>query len=62
MSIKKTKLFPEDQAKVDQFLHEGYNDTERKEFRPGLLFLVLFGILLVFSAVAFLVARSVGVV
>lgn len=62
MSIKKTKLFPEDQAKVDQFLQQGYNDTERKAFRPGLLFVVLFGILLVFSAVAFLVARSVGVV
>lgn len=62
MPIKKTKLFPEDQAKVDQYLKEGYNDVERKAFRPGLLFIILFGILLVFSAVAFLVARSVGVV
>jgi len=56
------KLYPEDQAKVDQYLQEGYNDVERKAFRPGLLFIVLFGILLVFSGIAFLVARSVGVI
>lgn len=62
MAIKKTKLFPEDQAKVDQFLKQGYNDTERREYRPGVLFLVLFAVLLVFSSVAFWVARSVGVV
>ena len=56
------KLSPEDQAKVDQFLQEGYNDVDRKAFRPGILFIILFGVLLVFSAIAFLIARSVGVV
>ena len=62
MSPREKKLSPEDQAKVDSFLKEGYNDVERKAFRPGLLFVVLFVILLLFSAVSFLVARSVGVV
>ena len=62
MPRRPRKLSPEDQAKVDKYLHEGYNDIERKDFRPGLLFIILFGILLVFSGLAFLIARSVGVV
>lgn len=62
MAAPNKKLSPEDQAKVDQFLHEGYNDIERKAFRPGLLFIVLFAVLLVFSLISYLVARSVGVV
>ncbi len=56
------KLYPEDQAKVDQYLKEGYNDVDRREFRPGLLFVVLFVVLLVFSGAAYLIARSAGVV
>ena len=62
MPQRQKKLYPEDQAKVDKFLKEGYNDVERRAFRPGLLFIILFAILLVFSSVAFLIARSVGVV
>lgn len=62
MAARNTKLFPEDQKKVDQFLREGYNDVERKPFRPGLLFIMLFAVLLVFSTISFLIARAVGVV
>ena len=59
---KNTKLYPEDQERVDSYLKEGYNDVERREFRPGMLLLVLFGILLIFSGISFLIARSVGVI
>ena len=62
MAKSPRKLNPEDQAKVDQYLNEGYNNVERREFRPGVLFIVLFGVLLVFSAAAYLIARSAGVV
>lgn len=37
------KLYPEDQAKVDAFLKQGYNNVERKPYRP----LKLLGILLI---------------
>lgn len=59
---RQRKLSPEDQAKVDQFLNEGYNDVERREFRPGVLLLVLVVVLLMISGVAYLIALSVGVV
>lgn len=31
------KLSDEDQARVDRYLHRGYNQTERKSFKPFLL-------------------------
>lgn len=55
-------LYPEDQAKVDQYLMSNVNDVERKPFRPllllGIIFLVLGGLTLV----SYLIARSHGVV
>lgn len=41
MENEHNKLYPEDQAKVDEFLKAGYNDIERKPFKP----LKLLGIL-----------------
>ena len=30
----KTRLYPEDQKRVDDFLHEGVNHIERNTFKP----------------------------
>ncbi len=35
------KLYPEDQARVDSVLHSGYNDVERKPFRPLYMMIML---------------------
>lgn len=35
------KLYPEDQARVDSILHTGYNDVERKPFRPLYMMIML---------------------
>lgn len=37
------RLYPEDQAKVDEFLSKGVNSVERKPFKPFklLLFLII---------------------
>jgi len=44
-------LYPEDQAKVDEFVTRGVNSVERKPFRPGRLLIIL--IVIVFSLSAF---------
>ncbi|AKH70459.1 Protein of unknown function (DUF3094) [Spongiibacter sp. IMCC21906] len=41
MENEHNKLYPEDQARVDQFLKSGYNETERKPFRPLKLLFIL---------------------
>lgn len=38
---KERKLYPEDQARVDEFLRTGYNDVERKPFRPWYMMIML---------------------
>ena len=35
------KLYPEDQTRVDSVLHSGYNDVERKPFRPLYMMIML---------------------
>ncbi|MFT5692590.1 MAG: hypothetical protein ACI92E_001925 [Oceanicoccus sp.] len=39
---RENRLYPEDQAKVDEFLSKGVNSVERKPFKPFKLLLVLF--------------------
>ena len=56
------KLSPEDQAKVDEFIHSGYNDTERKPFRPIRLLLILWCVVSLLGLVAWLYARKLGLV
>jgi len=41
MSEEERKLYPEDQARVDEFLRTGYNDVERKPFRPLYMMILL---------------------
>ena len=37
MSNNNTRLYPEDQQKVDEYLKQGGNNAERKPFRPWAL-------------------------
>ena len=56
------KLSPEDQAKVDEFVSSGYNDVERKPFRPLLLLLVLWCVVALLGLIAWLYAKKLGLV
>ena len=56
-----TRLYPEDQAKVDEFLSKGVNSVERKPFRPFLLLLILFIIVTGISVFSLYLASVVGV-
>ena len=56
MSNNNTRLYPEDQDKVNQFLKHGVNATERKPFRP----LVLMGWLMVSILALGLLSRLLG--
>lgn len=56
------RLSPEDQAKVDEFTHSGYNSTERKPFRPLLLLVILAAIVILLGQVAWWYAKGLGVV
>lgn len=58
----KKKLSDEDQALVDEYNSSGYNDIERRPFRPFLLLLALVVVLSVLSGVSLLIARLSGVI
>ena len=60
--IPPKKLTDEDQAKVDAYLKSGYNDVERKPFRPFLLLGVILAVLTALSLLSLLIARTKGVV
>ena len=60
--IPPKKLSDEDQAKVDAYLKRGYNDIERKPFRPFLLLGVILVVLTALSLLSLLIARTKGVV
>lgn len=55
------KLSPEDQARVDHFLRTGYNDVERKPFRPFRLMFILALVVTGFSIFSLLLARLYGI-
>jgi len=52
------ELFPQDQQKVDEFLHSNVNDVERKPFRPFFLLMIIAAVLAVMTVLAFWVATS----
>ncbi|MFK8048524.1 MAG: DUF3094 family protein [Halioglobus sp.] len=56
-----TRLYPEDQAKVDAFTREGINAVERKPFRPFRLLLVLIGIVFGLSIFSQMLVRWAGI-
>lgn len=57
-----TKLSPEDQARVDAYNQRGYNDVERKPFRPLLLLLFLFLVVSSLGGISYLIGKIVGVI
>ncbi len=59
--IKERKLYPEDQARVDQYLKSGYNETPRKPFKPMRLLMMLLVVVTAFSVFAIFLARSSGI-
>ncbi len=56
-----TRLKPEDQAKVDEFISRGVNSVERKPFRPFRLLLALMVIVILLSVFSQLLAKWAGI-
>lgn len=61
MENEHNKLFPEDQAKVDEFLRSGYNDVERKPYRPLRLLLILIIAVSTLTGASILLAKLTGI-
>lgn len=61
MENEHNKLYPEDQARVDEYLRTGYNDVERKPFRPLKLLVILILAVSTMSGLSLLLARLTGV-
>jgi len=57
----KNRLYPEDQAKVDEFVTRGVNSVERKPFRPGRLLVILIAIVFGLSLFSQFLARWAGI-
>lgn len=55
------KLSDEDQARVDEFLKSGYNQTEKKPFRPLLLLAVLWVVVTGLGMMAYWLTKSAGI-
>jgi hypothetical protein len=58
---KENRLYPEDQAKVDEFLKKGVNSVDRKPFKPLRLLVILLVIVTSFSLFSVVLARVAGV-
>ena len=56
------RLSEEDRQRVEQVTHSGYNVTERKPFRPWLLFFVLWFILIILGSLSYGLAWYHGLV
>ncbi len=56
MNNNKPRLYPEDQQRVDQFLHEGVNEIDRSSFKPW----KLMGWLSVFIIILGVISQVVG--
>ena len=55
------RLYPEDQARVDEFVSRGINSVERKPFRPLRLLLMLIAVVMGLSILSQFLARWAGV-
>ena len=55
------KLFPEDQARVDEYLRTGYNDVERKPFRPLYMIILLNVVVVGFLLLSWWIVKAVGI-
>ena len=61
MENEHNKLYPEDQLKVDEFLNKGYNDVERKPFKPLKLLLILAASVSCMTLLSLWLATFVGI-
>jgi hypothetical protein len=55
------RLYPEDQARVDEYLRTGYNDVERKPFRPIYMMVMWNVVVMGFLALSLWLVRSAGI-
>ena len=55
------RLYPEDQAKVDEFCSRGVNSVERKPFKPFRMMLLLIGVTIAFSVLSQMIAKWSGI-
>ena len=55
------QLSDEDMKRVEQYLRSGYNDTERKPFRPFKLMLMLLVVVSSLSVLSVFIARVNGI-
>ncbi len=55
------RLYPEDQARVDEFLKRGVNSVERKQFKPFRMILLLIAVVTFFSILSQMIANWSGV-
>ncbi|MDX9874958.1 MAG: DUF3094 family protein [Spongiibacteraceae bacterium] len=55
------QLYPEDQARVDEYLRTGFNSVERKPFRPWIMMAMWIAVVASFSGLSLLIARLAGV-
>ncbi|MFA7555371.1 MAG: DUF3094 family protein [Spongiibacteraceae bacterium] len=58
---KENRLYPEDQANVDEFLSKGVNSVERKPFKPLRLLVILVLFVSGLSAFSVMIARMAGI-
>lgn len=56
------KLYPEDQARVDEVLSKGIYKPDRPKFRPFLLLLIILGLLGLLSLASWIIAKLHGLV
>ncbi|MEM8562068.1 MAG: DUF3094 family protein [Pseudomonadota bacterium] len=55
------RLYPEDQARVDEFIKRGVNSVERKPFRPLRLIVMLIVVVTLLSLLSQGLARWAGI-
>lgn len=55
------QLSDEDQERVNQYLSSGYNDTERKPFRPLRMMVMLVVVVSALSGLSMLIAKQAGI-
>lgn len=61
MENEHNKLYPEDQAKVDEYLKKGFNNVERKPFKPLKLLVILIIAVSTMSVGSLMLARLTGI-
>lgn len=55
------RLYPEDQARVDSVLHTGYNDVERKPFRPLYMMIMLNAVIIILLVLSKWLVHRAGI-